>query len=400
MKLQIFIAFLLFTICAYSPSLAQYEAVVFDYQHAYFNNGQPLKAESYLLFSGAIRSQVERVEIAIYKARTKHEKPLYNNIWKRMYGNVEGTFSMTCNYKLRGNTEYDIVFDYFRSLTDIEKEKLKTSIQEALDSYLQEAFYSSGRKIKLLVSKKLVINDLNKIVNSALENYRNDNEVVFQGFSDIIKRSLKNLSGRRLRDSEAAHLNDDNSNRKENKMEGRAKLYEKRLDDIKKLTIKEVEQVLNTHLLIKDDTRHVSDYPTTSTIHLLSVNAGYGAVYLEGNTQDIAYAASPYVGLSFPLGNSAFSSRFWTNSAISIGGFVNNFRDKNGNDISGPIFGRPYYLGYGYRLFRFVRFNAGAVFLEDKLPSSATLLNAVQIKPFVGISAEINLWLGLGDKRR
>ncbi|SFF00208.1 hypothetical protein [Thermoflexibacter ruber] len=383
-----------------SLAFAQYEAVVFDYQHAYFNNGQPLKAESYLLFSGAIRSQVERVEISIFRARSKHEKPLYHNTWKRMYGNAEGTFSMTCNYKLRGNAEYDLVFDYFRPISDAEKDKLRTSLQEALDSYLQEAFTSSGRKVKLLISKKLVINDLNRIVEEGLADYRNDSETTFKGFSDILKRALKNLSGRRLRDSEAAHLNDDNSNRKENKMEGRAKLYENRLGDVKKLAYKELEQVLGTHLLIKEDTRSVSDYPTTSTIHVLSVNAGYGAVYLEGDTQDLTYATSPYIGLSFPLGNSAFSSRFWTNSAISLGTFTNNFKDANGNEISGPIFGRPYYLGYGYRLFRFVRFNAGAVFLEDKLPSSTSFLNSVQIKPFVGISAEINLWLGLGDKKR
>ena len=102
---------------------AQYEAAVFDYSNAYFNNGQPLKAETFLLFSGAIRSDITRVEISIYKAKSKKEDELYANTWKNMYSNGEGAFSITCNYKLRGNSEYDFVFDYFRPITPEEKEK-------------------------------------------------------------------------------------------------------------------------------------------------------------------------------------------------------------------------------------------------------------------------------------
>lgn len=381
---------------------AQYEATVFDYSNAYFNNGQPLKAEAYLLFSGGIRSEISRVEINIYKAKGKKDEALYANTWKNMYGSGEGSFSITCNYKLRGNSEYDFVFDYFRPITAEEKEKLRLALEQSLDSYLHDAFGTRGKKIKSLISNKLILRDMNKIVWQALKHYRNDSEIMFAGFSDVVGRALKNLSGRRLKDNEAGNMTDKEGSSRENKREARANLYESRLADVKKIVAQEINQVLDMKLLIKTDTRSVEDYPTTNTPNILSLNVGYGAVYLEGqNANDLTYSASPYAGLSFPLGNSAFASRFWTNSSLSVGAFINNFKDGQNNELSGPIFGRPYFVGYGYRLFRFIRLNAGATFLEDKTTlTNNNLLNSFQIKPFVGMSIEINLWLGLGDKRR
>lgn len=243
---------------------------------------------------------------------------------------------------------------------------------------------------------------MNKIVWQALAYYRNDSEITFMGFSDVVTRSLKNLSGRKLRDNEAGNLSSNDGSKSENKAEGRANLYENRLGDVKKLVAQEIGQVLDMNLLIKTDTRTVEDHLTSSTPNVLAVNVGYGAVYLDNEgTDNINYVQSPYVGLSFPMGNSAFSSRFWTNSSLSVGAFINNFKDVQNNELTGPIFGRPYYVGYGYRLFRFVRLNAGATFLEDKTtPSNNNVFNSFQIKPFVGMSVEINLWLGLGDKKR
>jgi hypothetical protein len=398
---KITLTLFVFLLCSFGL-LAQYEAVVFDYSNAYFNNGQPLKAESYLLFSGAIAREVSRVEINIFKAKSSKKYPLYTNTWKNMYGSGEGAFSITCNYKLRGNSDYDFVFNYFRPITADEKEKLRATIEQSLDSYLHESFTTRGKKVKSFISNKFIIRDMNKIVWQTLTHYRNDSEIMFVGFSDMVGRALKNLSGRRLRDNEAGNLSSKAGNKNENKAEAKANLYESRLGDVRKLVVQEIAQVLDMKLLIKVDTRTVEDYPTTSTPNILAVNVGYGAVYLdEKGINDINYVKSPYAGLSFAMGNSAFSSRFWTNSSLSVGAFVNNFTDAQNNELTGPIFGRPYYVGYGYRLFRFIRLNAGAVFLEDKTtPSNNDLLNSFQIRPFVGVSMEINLWLGLGDKKR
>jgi hypothetical protein len=50
----------------------------------------------------------------------------------------------------------------------------------------------------------------------------------------------------------------------------------------------------------------------------------------------------------------------------------------------------------GYRPLRFIRINAGAAFLEN--PSTAGgsiqgLENRVNIRPFIGVSAELQFWM-------
>ena len=73
-------------------TFAQYEAVVFDYEKAYFNNGQPLPAESYIMFSGSIDNNIHWVEVNIYKA--KASKPLYQVYWKRTSNDRTESFQL------------------------------------------------------------------------------------------------------------------------------------------------------------------------------------------------------------------------------------------------------------------------------------------------------------------
>ena len=72
---------------------------------------------------------------------------------------------------------------------------------------------------------------------------------------------------------------------------------------------------------------------------------------------------------------------------------------KNDNIVTGPIFGRPYNVGLGYRAFQFIRINAGAAFLETKKDGFNIDLKEIRVQPFIGVSAEVNLWMGLGNKR-
>jgi hypothetical protein len=57
-------------------------------------------------------------------------------------------------------------------------------------------------------------------------------------------------------------------------------------------------------------------------------------------------------------------------------------------------------VGLAYSLFRFVRLNAGAVALEQRISTGTGFdIGSVQVQPFVGISAELNLSISLGQKR-
>ena len=89
---------------------------------------------------------------------------------------------------------------------------------------------------------------------------------------------------------------------------------------------------------------------------------------------------------------------------MNVGVFINNFKDDSGVELTGPIFKRPYYVGLGYKVFRFVRVNAGATFLEDISTAGVNGINdltgledRVVIRPMIGISAEIKLWTSLAE---
>jgi hypothetical protein len=376
---------------------AQYEPVVFDTEKQYFNNGQKLRAEHYLLFSGAIPNDFGRVEVSVYRSGGK--RPVFNGAWKRSFNNTNGMFELPLNYRLRGATEYDFHFSYYRQLNNDERQQLREGLFTAIDAYIEQTYLTTGRKVQMLQTPSRTLRSLNQLTRRILMPYRNYQEETFDGFSPVVLQSMRNFKGRNLKG--AASLGDTTGSlsRRERESSGAAQLYANRIDDLKKITHQEVDALFNNPLLIKSDTRQVKNYPTESTMNILSVNIGYGAVYFSGSISELYYDTAPYVGLSFPLGNRAFSGRIWSNTSLSAGAFLTNFRDEDGVEVTGPIFGRPYFLGLGYRVFQFVRINAGAVALERGNNAGAFLSN-VEIRPFAGMSAEINLWMGLGNKRR
>jgi hypothetical protein len=84
--------------------------------------------------------------------------------------------------------------------------------------------------------------------------------------------------------------------------------------------------------------------------------------------------------------------------SISTGFFLSNkMENQLGEKISGPVLDRPIYVGLGYNFFRFIRLNAGGTFITTEQLSGQS---AKSFQPFVGISAEFNLWLGIGNKKR
>jgi hypothetical protein len=92
----------------------QYEVAAYDFAQNYFNNGQALPAESNLLLTGETSSSVSRIEVSIFKAKANHSRPpLYHATWLRCDGQKDNGFTLPLNYKLHGNSDYDIVFGYF-----------------------------------------------------------------------------------------------------------------------------------------------------------------------------------------------------------------------------------------------------------------------------------------------
>ncbi len=380
------------------PALAQYETVVLQYERNYFNQGQPLPAESYIILSGAIRTDIEMVEVDILRPvkRDKEQNPpLYSSAWKRSFSNKGESFEVPINFKLRGNNEYDVILRTFRMASKKEKENLRIEIQNALNSYVEGIVSIEKRRLDFSKPTGAIIEDLNDIVLAGTQFYRNKINFNFPGFSDIVANKLQQLNNAKLKRGIITIAPD----KFEEKQDAKRIYFEKLVGELKTAINAEIGQLINSDLLVLDDLKEIRDYPSEQTKNILSINAGYGGVYFDGGLRDLSYDHAPYLGLSFPFGNSAISRPFWSNTSFSVGAFVTNFEDENGTEVTGPIFQRPYYLGLGYKAFQFIRINAGATFLEEKREEFDFNINEVRIKPFVGVSAEINLWLGLGNKR-
>lgn len=157
----------------------------------------------------------------------------------------------------------------------------------------------------------------------------------------------------------------------------------------------EVDQYLTTNMLAMVEEKKFQNYPTEKTANSIPINIGYGAISLSQNLPQQEFVYSPYVGISFPLGNRTFA-RFMSNMSISTGAFISGNMENSLNErISGPL-DRPVYIGLGYNFFRFIRLNAGGTFLTTEHMDRT---NTNSFQPFVGVSAEFKLWLGFGDKK-
>lgn len=141
-----------------------------------------------------------------------------------------------------------------------------------------------------------------------------------------------------------------------------------RIEDLKNIICTEVLDLMNTPWSKLTISRFVDDYETEQKKGTFSVSLGYEGVYLDGKLDNLSYGSSLYAGLAFPLSNSTIAPKFLRNSSVVLGVFFNDFEDQSGNKVGGLIFDKPFYLGLDYKLFEFVRFNAGAVALEKSSP--------------------------------
>lgn len=365
---------------------AQYAAVQFDIEKNYFNEGQPLPSEKPMMFSGLVPLDVNIIEINIFPSNARKEKhKLYQASWKAFGDKEDKTFSIAINFPLRASQEYDFRIDYFKKLRQDEQIKLNNRLVDLANAYLESNLNVRNNSIDVAKRKKQIIENLNNIITEALSEYRTQSASSFKGFSATISQALDKVEQIRLTPSE----------NKQNMA-----IIEMK-EEIKSAVKSEIDQLMAKDWSQLNTSRKVDDYETEARKGSFSVNLGYGGVYLGGKLDNLDYGTAPYAGVSFPLGNGTLAAQFFRNSSITLGAFFENFEDSDGQKVTGFLVDRPVYLGLDYKLFEFIRFNAGGTFLEKEEISmnaaGAEEINTnVFIRPFIGLSARIDLSVGFG----
>jgi len=391
------ILFLVFFVIVNLAASAQYVPVTFDYEKSYFNESLPLPAEKNFIIKSNISPAIEIVKVTIYKNDSR-KHAAHSAIWRRSFNNQTQNFDLPINYKLRGNSEYDFLLDYYRRVTDGEKDVLRNTLYSTLDNYISSQMEIGRNKIETEKPVSIIISDMNDIVTVGMLKYNNLVGYNFDGFSDIIKDKIKQIEDARLGTGKFAILKKDEGI--ETNKESKTVYAQNLINELKEMVHGELGQLINTDLVVVADTKEIKEYPTEKTMNTLPINVGYGAVYFNGKWNNLNYGAAPYVGLSLPLGNVTFSP-IMANTSISAGIFLQDLEDKDGNTKTGPFIKKPIYVALGYKFFRFIRFNVGATVLENRV---ITIQNAntitkkdISIRPMVGLSAEINIWAGIKD---
>ena len=375
------------TLAILCRNFAQFTTVNYDYERNWFNEGQALPAEKSMVFKGIIPNGTQIVELSIHSA--KRGDQLYKASWAKV-GNNE--LSLIVPYKLKSSNEYDFKLVFFRSVSETEKERLNKKIMTLMDTHI-DVNVSGEKSIKFLKKNNKMLREMNELLMTSMAEYRNNNPEWKPQFSELVQLKLEQLE---KSDLDKDYIKGDSTaTRKKVRTEARQQL----ISDLKSQLAKEVDLILEEELFVIATRRFVDNYITESKSNNIAINAGYGGVYLSGDWDNFTYGASPYLGLAIPLGNSVLGSKFLSNSSITFGLFLDNFEDENGNTVTGLIVNRPVYLGLDHKLFKFIRINAGATFLEGiNVPESPELdpSKKIMIKPYMGLSARIDLSLGLG----
>ena len=393
---------------------SQFVTVAYDHALNVFGNYEPLPAEQAIMFSGLVPAGIDMVEVLVFSEKGgKKRKPLAQSSWRREVGAAgqnATTFKIAMNYPLEAGKNYDLYINYLALVDSEEREELIRLLMNTMDAYLRKTFEIKGRKLYLEGKSKEIYKQLNEIVHSGLEAYRFPPAFGFKGFSPLVAEHLKSLNKVHVDNLSDMPLSSQDSSfvkrvRKKRAAKRRALELKKRQAKINAL--EGLEQVVETELRLAlqgpfwrlTDVRFLDDYPTKKRKGYFAVHLGYGAALIERQAGRLDYGSSAYAGLSVPLATSRLAPVFLRNASMTAGFFFDNFTDDAGQVVSGPVFQRPLYLGLDYKLFQFFRINLGAAFLERPVHSGvpASTETALSVKPFVGLSAKINLSLSFDE---
>lgn len=370
----------------------QYQPVAFDPATNLLGNGQPLPAEKQWSITGPVSSDIGIVEARVYEdAAMKHLAT--TGRWERTELSDAPTFNINLDQKLRGNDKYTVVLGFYGSIGREASDTLAARLSTYIDAYVDQSVDVSSNRTRLTKPVDQVMDELNIIVRRGADNYRSRLNQPFQGFSQLVQDKLDRLNDTRLSDAKYMFKKKEDEGQRSQRID----MANHEIASVKAMLNAELHSYLDREMMVLRDRTVLTDQTTEHTPNTISLNVGYGGIYNSGDANDLSYGQAPYVGISFPLGRRAFSSRFWSNSSISLGAFLQNTQDTDGSTLTGPLIDRPIYLGYGYRVFRMIRLNAGGTLVQkDMLNIDGGKSSSLEVRPFLGVSIEINLWLGLG----
>ncbi|RYG04540.1 MAG: hypothetical protein EOO02_05905 [Chitinophagaceae bacterium] len=390
----------LLVLCALSAmcisALAQRKTIVLDPDTRKMNQGNDLPAQNYFDVQVPVSDQIGIIYLSIHKGRTT-DNLIEKTSWVRPINFKSNLAEIPVDIQLKSNSNYSFDLVMYTMLSDSERVHLKDIVHQNIMNYLNAGFETNEKGISTARNTDQSVADLNLLVSKSLRDFKNLRDREFEGFSDVVKLKLKQVDNARLSN---ADLNRErqpgDSTLTENNI--KSDYATKLMAELETIILSEVDNYLDMDFVKLYDHIVVRNQVTEKTQTVLPLFIGYGGVYLNGDIDDLEYDSQPYAGFSIPFGRG--HGAWFSRTSFVLGVFLRNFKDAEGKEITGPIVDRPVFTGLGFRIYDFIHFNAGVVATStEKQNLSNFTTEQIRLKPFIGVNAQFNLWLGLNKKR-
>lgn len=355
---------------------SQMQTIQFNNKKMLFDDGRELPAEKAFMVTTDAGSMTALIKMQISNGVFEKNKILFESSWKRKDDDKATVAALPNHYKLRSGNDFFIRFLYFRKVKENERTQIRSMLEQTAESLIRSTVQLKDNRFAFSISPSELYVSLNSIIEEGMVNYETKTGVTKPKFSGVMENMLRSLVKTRTKTDSLGVVNDEQ--------------FMLLLSQAQN----EIEMITNQYVYVLEENITIPDYPVERKRNQLALNIGYAGVYNKGGFSDLDYLSGPYAGVSFPLGNRVFSGRFWNNASISAGIFLKDFVLSDSVKNSGPVVKKPLYAALGYRLFDYLKIHAGAAILEEK--SNIKSNKSIFIKPFIGLSFEFNLWLGVG----
>lgn len=371
MKKKLLIFFILFFgMILFAEVKAQMQTIQLERLFMHFDNGRELPSEEAFIVHVPVKPNTAMVKMQISN-RDFDRSVLYENVWIRKEGEDMQTAILPNYLLLRSSSKYNVRFIYYNRIADAERLQIPEMLATTAQTFLQTNISIQGRRYRFQNSPTQIYNALNNILSEGMKNYEIRPGTSEPRFSGIVESMLRTLVRYRISDDETS---------------------DSPLENLLLQVQNEINMFVNSYEFVVEDVVTIMNYPTEDKTSALAIKAGYGGVYNSGTFSDLSYYTAPYVGINIPLANRVFAGNFWGNTSLSAGVFLTKFENNEFIEVSGPIIGLPVYTSLNYRVYRFIQFQAGATLMEER--NFLTDSSKLQVRPFVGLSIEFNVWLG------
>ena len=258
-----------------------------------------MPAESLQMIRGSAPKGISWVEISLYTDDAT------KNLDYRNAGPVDALtqqYIIPMNHYLRQGEDYSVSVSYFSALDTSMKSTLSAELFLVLYNYLETSLDTDKKKWEWDSHPRLIISDMNDIVDDAFASYRYNSIRGFAGFSDLVEKQLEKLDG-------AKKHQEDSSNFAHNGLDSQ---WMRLIDQVwieSNTAIKNLQ-----HAMVNE--RFIYNYPVEKQFKPISLDAGYAGIYQSGDLESLSYDSSPFVGFSLPLGRKV-TNPFWSNASIS-----------------------------------------------------------------------------------